>query len=227
MPRRFAPGGYIFHVFNRAIAGTLLFETFEDYLAFEQLLAEACRHVPMRIISYSLMPNHWHLILWPYKDGDLPKFMHWLMTTHVLRWRAHRKTLGRGHLYQGPYKAIPVEVERYLFAVCRYVERNALTAGLVVRAEDWRWSSLWRRLHPDVVDGLPQLCDWPEGRPDDWVECVNAPQSEKELQAITTSMSRCRPLGSDSWTAKTATALGLERTLRPRGRPKKNPGFFS
>jgi putative transposase len=232
MPRRFAAGGYIFHVHNRAVAGIRLFERYEDYAAFERLLAEACQHVPMRIVAYSLMPTHWHLVLWPYNDGDLARFMHWLTTTHVHRWREHRESVGRGHLYQGPYKSHPVQVEEYLLVLCRYVERNALTAGLVGRAEEWRWCSLWRRLHPEAMEGLPVLCEWPAGRPTDWVQCVNEPQTQKELDAVSTAVARGQPLGTDAWKAKAAASLGLERTLRPRGRPpkrakEKDPGSFS
>ena len=80
----------------------------------------------------------------PEHDGELGAFMQRLTTTHVRRWHLHRKTVGCGHLYQGTYKSFPIEADEHLLAVLAYVERNALRAGLVERAEDWRWSSLWR-----------------------------------------------------------------------------------
>ncbi len=207
----------------------MLFERPDDYFAFERILAEACHRLPMRILSYSLMPNHWHLVLQPYEDCDLAKFMHWLTTTHVHRWREARNNTGRGHVYQGPYKSIPVETDLYLVILCRYVERNALTATLVERAEDWRWCSLWRRLHPHVLDGLPPLSAWPGGRPERWTEYVNRPQTEKEVAALKVALTQGQPFGSLAWRERTSEELGLQSTLRQRGRPrkgKKDPGSF-
>ena len=91
------------------------------------------------------MPNHWHLLLWPEGDGDLATFMQRLTITHVRRWQQHRGYVGLGHVYQGRYKSFPVESDAHFWVVARYVERNALRADLVLRAEEWRWSSLWRR----------------------------------------------------------------------------------
>lgn len=221
MVRRIAPGGYIFHVLNRAIDGTRLFERPADYRAFELLLTEACQRVPMRVLAYCLMPNHWHLVLWPREDDDLSKFMHWLCTTHARRWRWVRASKGRGYLYQGRYKSFPVETGEYFITLCRYVERNALTAGLVERAEDWRFGSLWRRLHPDVTTGVPCLCEWPGGEPEGWVAIVNEPRTRKEVAAIKRSLKNGRPLGSPAWQLTTAKELDLESTLRDRGRPPK------
>ena len=229
MPRRWAPAGYVYHIFNRAVPGVLLFERPEDYFAFERILEEACERIPMRILAYCLMPNHWHLVLQPYKDGDLAKFMHWLTTTHAHRWRQARNNTGRGHVYQGPYKSIPVETSLYLVILFRYVERNALTANLVERAEDWRWCSLWRRLHPHVVDGVPPLSLWPGGRPEQWTDFVNESQTEKEIAALKVALARGQPFGSSVWREETSKALGLQSTLRQRGRPrkgKKDPGSF-
>ena len=134
-PLRTAPGDLVYHVLNRANGRQPLFEKDGDYAAFERVLAEACQRVPMRILAYCVMPNHWHLVLWPYLDGDLSHFMGWLTLTHTQRWHAHHHTVGHGHLYQGRFKSFLVQQDAHLLAVCRYVERNALRAGLVERAE--------------------------------------------------------------------------------------------
>ncbi len=86
------------------------------------------------------MPNHFHLVLWPYEDGDLSNWMQWLLTTHVRRY--HRMYGTSGHVWQGRFKAFPIQQDEHLFVVMRYVERNALSAQLVTSAEDWRWSSV-------------------------------------------------------------------------------------
>ena len=99
----------------------------------------------MRICSYCLMPNQRHFVLWPEHDGDLATFMQRLTVAHVTRWQKQLKCVGEGHVDQGRFKSFPVESEDYFYQVARDVERNALRANLVDCAEDWQWSSLWRR----------------------------------------------------------------------------------
>ena len=165
-PLRAAPGNVVYHVLNRANGRVPLFDDDGDYAACERVLAEACERVSMRVLAYCLMPNHWHLVLWPHQDGDLSRFMGWLTLMHKQRWHAHHHTVGHGHLYQGRFKSYVVEQSEHLLTVCRYVERNALRAGLVERAEPWRWGSAWQR---DRGMGQVPLSDWPVERPADWI----------------------------------------------------------
>ena len=216
-----APGGMIFHVLNRANARARIFAKDGDYAAFERVLCETLARKPMRILGYLVMPNHWHMVLWPEHDGDLAAFMQRLTTTHVRGWHLHRKTVGCGHLYQGTYKSFPIEVDEHLLTVLAYVERNALRAGLVERAEDWRWSSLWRWRHAEVTEDVPPLTPWPVERPRQWLFQVNRPPADSELKSLQTAVQRGRPFGSEIWQAMTARKLGLESTFHPRGRPKK------
>src|SRR5271157_2501846 len=168
---------------------------------------------------YCLMPNHWHFVVWPERDGDLPAFMQQVNNTHVKRWKEHRHEIGYGHLYQGRYKCFPVETEDYFYQVVRYVERNALRANLVERAESWRWSSLRRVEREDPA--FPILSRWPLPRPTDWLQIVNQPQTEAEVAALRCCVNRGRPFGDPNWVTDTTERLGLEWTIRPRGRPKK------
>ena len=115
-----------------------IFDKTEDYEAFERILAEAARRTKMRLLAYCVMPNHWHLVLWPREDGDLSTFVGWLTLTHTQRWHAHRNSVGSGHVYQGRFKSFLVESDEHLWTVCRYAERNAMRAGLCVRAEEWQ-----------------------------------------------------------------------------------------
>src|SRR5436189_3540964 len=128
---RIAPGGFVYHVLNRSVARLPLFETDDDYRAFLRVLAEAQTRHPTRLLGYCLMPNHWHLVLWPRADGDLSRFMHWLTMTHTQRWRHHRRLVGLGPLYQGRFKSFPVQTDAHLLVLLRYVERNPLRANLV------------------------------------------------------------------------------------------------
>jgi putative transposase len=86
---------------NRTWGSIELFEDAGDYEAFERILAEAIeRFSAMRVCCYCLMPNHFHLLLWPRSGEVLSRFMQWLSQTHAARWHAHRHSRGRGHLYQ-------------------------------------------------------------------------------------------------------------------------------
>lgn len=224
MPRtaRIAPGGFVYHVLNRAVARLPLFQKAVDFDAFERVLAETQQRFPTRILSYCLMPNHWHFVLWPREDGELTDFVRWLTHTHTMRWHAHYHTSGTGHVYQGRFKAFPVETDEYFYSVVRYVERNALRAGLVARAEEWRWSSLWRRESRDP-DADALFSSWPLPRPRDWVSVVNAHETEAELKTMRTAVRRGNPLGTAAWQLDTAKRLGIEHSLRPRGRPRREP----
>jgi putative transposase len=214
----------VFHVLNRANARARIFNKEGDYAAFERVMRETQTRTPMRILGYLVMPNHWHLVLWPEQDDQLGAFMQRLTTTHVRRWHLHCETVGMGHLYQGTYKSFPVESDEHLLTVLCYVERNALRAGLVQHAEDWRWSSLWRWRHPEITADVPALTHWPVDRPRQWLLQVNRPQPKAELDALHASVQRGRPLGSATWQATTAQQLGLESTFHGRGRPRRKSG---
>lgn len=220
---RVAPGGLAYHVMNRGTARLDIFEDDGDYLAFEKVLAQARERHGMRICAYVLMPNHFHLVLWPRKDGEISAFMQWLTMTHTQRWHAHRHSAGGGHLYQSRFKSFPIEQDDHFLAVCRYVERNALRARLAKRAQDWPWCSLACR-QKKSQQGPSLLDEWPVDPPRDWVRVVNGPQTLKELAAIRTSAARGRPYGSEDWVKRTATILGLNSSLRSRGRPRNGAG---
>jgi putative transposase len=217
MPRtaRASVGGLCYHVINRGNAKQRVFRKPEDYAAFARLLGEASERLPMRLVAWCLLPNHFHLVLWPHEDGDLSRWMQWLLTAHVRRYHRHYKS--SGHVWQGRFKAFPIQQDEHLAAVLRYVERNPLRACLVRRAEDWLWSSLSMTkdeshpiLHPGPVPRGQTWCDW-----------VNGVESEAELLAIRHSLARGTPFGAPRWQQMTARRLGLESSLRPRGRPRK------
>jgi putative transposase len=215
---RCTKAGYIYHALNRGVGREEVFRNEEDYANFEKILAEASTLVPMRLLAYCLMPSHWHLVLWPTCDGDLSRYLHWLTLTHTRRWHEHYQATGTGPLYQGRYKSFPVQEGKHFLAVCRYVERNPLRAELVRRADQWRWSSLWRR---DQVPETPWLWRWPLEPPGDWAENLQDSETPAELERIRVSVRRGSPFGERDWCVRTAEALGLQSSLRPRGRPRK------
>jgi putative transposase len=210
----------VYHVLNRAVGRTRIFRSQRDFEAFERVIEQAKARVPVRVLAWCVMPNHWHLVLWPRGDGDLSEFMRWLTVTHTQRWHAAHGTAGAGPLYQGRFKSFPIQEDDHLQTVLRYVERNPLRANMVDDAADWRWSSLWHRLNVKQ-GGL--VDDGPLPLPRRWRQRVQSPQTDAELDALHRSVTRGAPLGDAAWQARTAKRLDLQSTLRPRGRPRKLP----
>ena len=155
----------MYHVLNRGNGRMRIFHKGEDFEAFERVLSEGLQRYPVDLFTYCLMPNHWHLVVRPKTDDALGRWLGWVGVTHVRRHHEHYHTRGDGHLYQGRFKSFPVAEDEYFLALCRYVEANALRTGLVARAEDWQWSSLWRRAHGSAE--LP-LSPWPVERSRNW-----------------------------------------------------------
>ena len=210
-------GGYVYHVLNRANGRLRIFRKRDDFLAFEQVMAEAIERVDMRICGYCIMSNHWHMLLWPHYDGDLSEFMRWLTLTHTQRYHASHGTLGIGHLYQGRFKSFPVQEDVHYLTVLRYIEANPLRAGLVEDAGDWEWSSLAVR---EGADSFFELSDGPVELPGRWVRLVNAADKSRNLEGLDNSMNRGAPFGDSKWQSLTAGKMKLESTMRPIGRPK-------
>jgi putative transposase len=224
MPRRprTIVGGYAYHVLNRANGRLRLFRKDADFAAFEDLLVEAHERLPLRILAYVVMSNHWHFIVWPTRGRgeDVSDFFRWFTLTHSQRWHAHHGTSGTGHVYQGRFKSFPIAADEHLFAAMRYVERNPLRAGIVRRAEDWRWGSLHRRV-AGTSEERALLAEPPTPLGRNWLRHVNEPQSEVEELAMRACIARGKPFGGEQWTKKVAAQMNLESTLRPRGRPRK------
>jgi putative transposase len=208
--------GYCYHALNRGNGRARVFHDDDDYHDFVRLLRQACARVPMRLLSFCVMPNHFHVVLWPHGDGDMGRWMQWLLTTHVHGYR--KRYRGSGHVWQGRFKAFPIEEDEHLLTVLRYVERNPLQANLVQRAEHWAWSSLPLWLDPPL---LTWLDTGPVARPPNWLEHVAAPQTDGELARLKLSVERGAPYGQAEWLERTAARLGLESTLNPPGRPRK------
>ena len=110
-----------------------MFRKESDYEAFERVMVEAQERQPIRILSYCVLSNHWHFVVWPAEDGQVTNFFRRLAQTHAVRRRIAHRTVGDGHLYQGRFKSFPVQSDDHLLGLLRYVEHNPVSAGLVER----------------------------------------------------------------------------------------------
>ena len=220
MPRvgRIAPGGFIYHVLNRGVGKMALFRSGKDFEAFQRCLVETQRQTPMRVLGFCVMSNHWHLLLWPERHGDLARFMMRLTIRHVRRWLEYRKQVGDGHVYQGRYKSFVIQDDGHLATVCRYVERNPVRAGMARSCRDWTWSSAGQDdLPPELRVALTEFTGL---RGKNWIEWVDRPQTAAEEQAVQDCIKKNRPFGSEKWLETTRRTLGWREPLR-RGRPRK------
>ena len=216
MPRRQTAdtAGMVFHTMNRSARKLRLFDHVNDYQAFRLTMSDAIARAPIQLYAYCIMPNHFHLVCSPLKDGQLSQFMRLLTLTHSKRWHAARGTTGTGCVYQGRFRSFPVQSDEHFLTVCRYVERNPLRAGLVNRAEDWRWSSLSDRCRNCHTIGLSE---WPVPVPENWTGLVN--DVEASAEAVRLSIRRGRPFGDERWVAAAIARLGLQASIGAIGRP--------
>jgi putative transposase len=218
MPRtaRFIVANYCYHVLNRSNKKARIFHQSADYDQFLGLIHRAQERLEIPILAACIMPNHFHLVVRPHRAEDLSHWTRWAFTTHVRWHHAQYETTGR--LWQGRFKAFLIQENHHLLTVMRYVERNALRAKLVERAEDWKWSSLgWRSMRCPPVD----LGESPVPLPSYWRHLVNEPQTAAEIAEIRTCVNRQRPFGEPGWVQSQATALGIESSLASIGRPRR------
>jgi REP-associated tyrosine transposase len=220
-PTRKTTGGYFYHVFNRANGRLRIFRKRDDFLAFERILGEAQKRTKMRICGYSIMSNHWHLLLRPYHDGDLSEFMRWLTVTHTMRYHYSHGTAGTGHVYQGRFKSFPIQHGQHLLSVLRYIEANPVRANVVENAADYHWSSYGRHIGEPERRREFELSGLAMKLPGDWERLVHKDISSPVAECIANSLKRGSPLGEKRWIKQTAEILDLQSTINRRGRPKK------
>lgn len=183
--------GVVFHVMNRATRGQVLFADDEEYYSSMGLLARALEVRPIRMLGFCLMPNHIHLLLWPSRANQVSAFMQWFSATHAMRYHQARGSRGRGAVYQSRFKAAPVDTEAYFYRAARYVERNAMRAQLVPRAEAWPWSSAaLTRLEVGI-----DLAPWPVMKPVHWLHFLNDTEAPGDLAYIRKQTDRGEPIG--------------------------------
>jgi REP-associated tyrosine transposase len=172
------------------------------------------------IYAMVAMPNHWHFVVRPTTDDQVSEFFRRLTVMHTMRYHAHDKTGGTGHLYQGRFKSFPIQTDDHLLTVMRYVERNPVRANFTELAETWQWGSAYARqksaseCHWLTVPADPPL-------PRQWRSWVNHPETAAELKALRSCIQRGLPFGDDRWIKSSVVRLSLETTTRPRGRPRK------
>jgi REP element-mobilizing transposase RayT len=147
---RIAIPNLIYHVVNRGIQKGPLFHDDADRHEFIDWLQETRRHHPFDIHHYSLMTNHYHLLIQPL-EASLSKIMQYFASRFAFFF--NKKYRHTGHLFQARFHSLPVQVDRYYKVVCRYIALNAVRAGIVEKPEDYPWCN-YGRLIEGVHDPL-------------------------------------------------------------------------
>ena len=138
LPRFRAPG-MPQHVIQRGNNRSATFAVDSDYLFYRDCLAAACERYECRVHAYVLMTNHVHLLITSATRSGISQVMQTVGRRYVRRFNdRHQRT---GTLWEGRYRAAPIESERYLLTCYRYIELNPVRAGMVRHPRDYRWSS--------------------------------------------------------------------------------------
>ena len=137
-PLRIEFPGAVYHVTSRGDRREPIFRDDADRECLLQLLGRALERFDAQVLAYCLMGNHYHLVL----HTRLPNLSRLMRQINGVYTQSFNRRHGLvGHLFQGRYKAILVDRDAYLLALCRYVERNPVAAGLASAPADWPWSS--------------------------------------------------------------------------------------
>lgn len=145
--------------------------------------------------------------------------MGWITNTHTRRWHTQKGTVGEGHLYQGRYKSFICQDDNHFLTLVKYVEQNALKAKVVKKAQDWKWSSVWRREN-GTTKQKKLLSSWPVSKPKDYLSWINTILPLEKEEIIERSIIKSNPYGEDYWVGNIVEKFGLEQTVRRVGRPK-------
>ena len=191
-PLRIKEANLIFHVLNRANSKLRIFQQQIDYIDFNELLIKSIAKYKIKIYAYIIMPTHWHFVCSSKIEGEISRWMAWLQMMHTRKWHQKHQSIGQGHFYQGRFKSFIIQKDEHFLKVCRYVDRNALTADLVQKAEDWPYSSISKQ-------NKITISKWPIKKPENYIDFVNQVISNKELNSIRKSKKKSLPFGDEYW----------------------------
>lgn len=208
-----------YHVINRAVGRLQIFKNDKDYQLFVDILTEAKKKTGMHILAFTIMPNHWHLVLFPEQEGDLKRFMHLLTNAHTRKVHTITNTTGTGPLYQGRYKSFMIDSDAHLLTVIKYVERNPVRACITKSVEEWKWGSGWIRRNGSAKQ-KQLLSKGPTQLPGSYHSWVNTEDKEEMIKRLRSSVNKGTPFGSDGWVTTMVGIHNLGPTLRGTGRPK-------
>ncbi|MEW6536710.1 MAG: transposase [Candidatus Auribacterota bacterium] len=218
IPRIIIPD-YPHHIVQRGNNRQAIFEDDQDRQEYLALVQRYKQDTECKVLSYCLMDNHVHLLIIPLKAESLSKFMQKVALKYTQY--ANDKYKRSGRLWECRFFSSPVETDTYLLAVCRYIERNAVRAGVVGQPEHYEWGSAKYRVsgkNPEFLDDI-----FPEyANREEYLEFLKLPPNSGQYEMISRSTSRGYPIGSMRFYEKVMKLTKRDLTKRPVGRPKKS-----
>jgi putative transposase len=200
---------------NRSAKQLTLFDGPADYDLFLEVLAEAESVCPIRLLEYCVMPNHWHLLVWPERDDQLTRFMRWTTGVHAQRWRRARGETGKGAVYQGRYRWVAVQGGQHYDVARRYIHQNPVRAHLVDCPGDWPWSSASNEpvaVRP-ALDRGPLSPDTHRQSSSDQLLTADVAQQMRE------SLKSGQPFGDPQWSMALEVRKWLTAVLEAHSKP--------
>jgi putative transposase len=221
MPRksRTVFGGLAHHITQRGNRRENVFFDDDDRVTYLSWLQEYGARYGVEVLAYCLMDNHVHLVAVPHDDDGLQLVLKPLHMRYAQR--VNRAQGWKGHLWQGRFFSSTLD-ESYLWAAVRYVERNPVRAGLVTRAQDYKWSSAAAHCHQRPSDLLNPRSKWSKAflTVPDWSAWLAEGDEDSELHTLRRNAERGLPCGSDRFVDKLSKQAGRNLDYRPQGRPK-------
>lgn len=194
---------------NRSAKQLTLFDGNADYELFLRVLSEAEDSCPIRLLEYCVMPNHWHLLVWPERDDQLSRYMQWITGVHGQRWRRARDLVGRGAVYQGRFRWVAIQDGQHYGIARRYVYQNPVRARLVEHPAEWRWSSAYvgpTPIRPNLAQG-PLDCDTLSPG-------IDVPLESRLIDDMRQRLKTGQPFGDSTWSASLEAQTWLTAVLR-------------
>ncbi len=217
-PDREVIPGLPHHVTHRGNRREKIFFEEDDYRLYLRLLRKAAERYGVRVYDYALMPNHIHVIAVPKREESLSEAFQWADGKYAEIFNGLYDQVG--HLWQGRFKSSPMD-EDHMFNAVRYVLRNPVRAGLVARAEDYRWSSAAAKCGLRF-DPLPAADHPLEGVIQDWSAWLEGAEPEEELRKIRECTQRGYPYASEEFVRMLEEQCG--RKLLPQRRARERKG---
>jgi putative transposase len=188
------------HIRVRGVDGMSCFRCDKDRHVFLGYLDDALADGDCCLHAFVLMTNHVHLLATGNREGAVATMMHSIGLRYARYFNtAHDRT---GTLFEGRYRASPVEDERYFLACMRYIELNPVRAGLVNDPADYPWSSFRHNAglaisrHVTFHEEFLRLGATPRDREAAWTSFVAQGMGPDELDRIRRELVRNRPLGN-------------------------------
>ena len=223
MPRlpRTVFAGLAHHVTQRGNRREPIFFADDDRIAYLSWLEEYADKHQVEVLAYCLMSNHVHLVVVPTTDDGLQLVLKPLHMRYAQR--INRQMGWSGHLWQGRFFSSPLD-DAYLWTAIRYVECNPVRAGMVQRAEDYRWSSAAAHC-TDQPDGLlNRESNWGKqfAAIDNWSGWLQMTDDVERLDLLRQSADKGLPCGAADFVQALGIQAGRPLESRPQGRPIKN-----